>query len=43
MAMSFVHPFEIWAGTCMSFSGGGTSSSHRANRALHVDVPLNTL
>jgi len=34
MAMPFVHPSQIWATTSMSFSGGGTSLPHRANRAF---------
>jgi hypothetical protein len=34
MAMSFVHPFRIWADTSMSFSGVGTSPPHQANNAF---------
>jgi len=34
MAMSSVHPSKIWAGTSMSFSGGGTSPPHWANKAF---------
>jgi len=50
MAMSFVHPSEIWASTSMSFSDGGTSSSHQANKAFthgcafeHIVTPIRPL
>ncbi len=34
MATSFVHPFGIWVGASMLFSGGGTSPPHWANNAF---------
>jgi hypothetical protein len=50
MAMSFIHPFEIWASISMSFSDGGTSSSHQANKAFthgcaleHIVTPTRSL
>jgi len=50
MAMSFFHPSEIWASTSMSFSDGGTSSSHQANKAFthgcaleHIVIPTRPL
>jgi hypothetical protein len=43
MATFFVHPFGIWVGTSMSFSGGGTSPPHWANNAFtHGCAPEHT-
>jgi hypothetical protein len=43
MATSFVHPFRIWVGTSMSFSGEG-QVHHIGQIVLSpMDVPLNTL
>ncbi len=50
MVTSSIHPFEIWVGTSMSFSSGGTSPPNWANRAFthgcafeHIGTPFHPL
>jgi len=50
MATFSVHPFGIWVGTSMSFSGGGTSPPLQGNKAFnrgcdfeHITIPIRPL
>jgi len=50
MATSYVHPSEIWAGTFMSFTCGGTNLPHQTSSAFirgcafeHIVIPTHPL